>query len=241
MPPVIIALDFENREKLERFLIPFGNEKLFLKIGMELYYRTGNDLVTDLKSRGHRVFLDLKLHDIPNTVECALSNLVKLDPDYITIHASGGAEMMRRAAGAVTGTNTRLLAITILTSISEAMLRDDLRVEGNVRDMACHYACRAKDSGVHGVICSPHEAAAIREKAGADFLIVTPGIRLLEDDVNDQKRVMTPENAMALGANQLVIGRSITTKADPVSVYRSIVTSLSKGQEGSPWTSSRVC
>jgi len=227
MLPVIIALDFKNRNELENFLIPFEHEKLFLKVGMELYYRTGNDLIIDLKSRGHKIFLDLKLHDIPNTVESALRNLVKLDPDYITIHASGGFEMMARAAQAVQGTSTKLLAITILTSISEDMLRQDLRIESDIKGMACHFARLAKSAGIHGVICSPHEAGIIRKNTGEDFIIITPGIRLKEDDVNDQKRVTTPEESIAMGANQLVIGRSITTKADPLHTYKSIMTTLS--------------
>ena len=227
MLPVIIALDFENRNELETFLVPFEQEKLFLKVGMELYYRTGNDLIIDLISRGHRIFLDLKLHDIPNTVESALRNLVKLNPDYITIHASGGYEMMARAAQAVQGTSTKLLAITVLTSISEDMLKQDLKVDSDIRSMACHHAKTAQRAGIHGVICSPHEAQAIRENTDDGFIIITPGIRLKEDDLNDQKRVTTPEEAIAMGANQLVIGRSITTKAAPLQTYHSILKALS--------------
>lgn len=217
--PIIIACDFASRAELEVFLQPFGSEPLFLKIGMELYYKEGNSLVAELKERGYKVFLDLKLHDIPNTVAQALRSLAQLDVEYITVHATGGAAMLKAASSAVAGSKTKLLAVTILTSISEASLQRDLGVAATLEETVLAYAKMAQQNGIDGVICSPHEAAAIRAQTGDAFAIVTPGIRDVNDAVDDQARVATPEWALGQGATELVIGRSITGSEQPFATY----------------------
>ncbi|TLG73807.1 orotidine-5'-phosphate decarboxylase [Culicoidibacter larvae] len=220
--PIIIACDFASRAELEIFLQPFGSEPLFLKIGMELYYKEGNSLVQELKERGYKVFLDLKLHDIPNTVAQALRSLAQLDVEYITVHATGGAAMLKAASEAVQGSKTKLLAVTVLTSISEESLQRDLGVVATLDETVMAYAKMAQDNGIDGVICSPHETAAIRAQAGTEFAIVTPGIRDVNDATDDQARVATPEWALEQGATELVIGRSITGSKQPLATYMNI-------------------
>lgn len=224
--PIIIACDFENRNTFEKFLEEFEGETLFLKIGMELYYKEGWSLVQSAKERGHKVFLDLKLHDIPNTVSSALRVLKDLDVDFITIHAQGGKEMMQAAVNAVQGTRTKLLAVTVLTSIDESVLKGELNVNKSLSTHALDLAILAQSAGVDGCICSPHEVALIKETLGESFLCVTPGIRLESGDVHDQKRVMTPQRAMNLGSNHLVIGRAITKNENPRALYESLKETL---------------
>lgn len=224
--PIIVACDFKSKADLEVFLKPFNDKPLFLKVGMELFYKEGRALVEDLKRRGYRIFLDLKLHDIPNTVASALNVLKDLDVDFITIHAQGGLDMMRAAANAVAGTNTKLLAVSVLTSIDESGLESDLLVKEPLGSYALHLAALAQQAGIHGCICSPHEVKSIRETLGESFICVTPGIRLASGDVHDQKRIMTPLEAMKQGANHLVIGRAITNAANPKEIYETIEVSL---------------
>lgn len=219
---VIIACDFKTRQELDHFLQPFGDTKLFLKVGMELFYKEGRFLVKYLKEQGHRIFLDLKLHDIPNTVKASLSNLKDLDVDFITIHASGGFNMMKAAVEALHGTNTKLLAVTVLTSLDQAMLEDELGVNKKIQEHATNLARLAKEAGVYGCICSPHEVESIKLTVGEDFGCVTPGIRLAQDLMDDQKRVMTPAQAINKGADYLVIGRSITNAAMPFDTYNNL-------------------
>lgn len=224
--PIIVACDFKSKADLEVFLKPFNEKPLFLKVGMEMFYKEGRELVVDLKRRGYRIFLDLKLHDIPNTVASALNVLKDLDVDFITIHAQGGVDMMRAAANAVAGTNTKLLAVSVLTSIDEQGLVEELQVNESLSNYALHLANLAKQAGIHGCICSPHEVKSIREALGETFVCVTPGIRLESGDVHDQKRIMTPLEAMKQGANHLVIGRAITNAANPKEIYETIEVSL---------------
>lgn len=222
MQQIIIACDFENKTKLQEFLEPFGAEKLFLKIGMELYYKEGNALIQELRQQGHNIFLDLKLHDIPNTVEKSLENLASLDVQYITVHAAGGQKMLEAASRALQHSQTKLLAVTILTSLSQEMVSDELLIQQPIEDIVRSYSLTAKNSGIDGVICSPHEIEIVRAANGPDFDIVTPGIRLATDNVGDQVRVMEPQDAISLGANHLVIGRSITQSPAPYETYLNI-------------------
>ena len=217
---IMIACDFETKEELFQFLRPFGSEKLSLKIGMELFYREGRLLIEYLKALGHSIFLDLKLHDIPNTVAQALHNLKDLEVDYITIHAAGGSAMLKAAADALKDSKTKLLAVTILTSIDEETLHNDLRINESLADAVCKYAKTAQDCGVHGVICSPYEVRLIKNYVQEPtFECITPGIRLEDDVVGDQSRVATPQFAFSEGANAIVIGRSITTNSNPYLRY----------------------
>ncbi len=219
---VIIACDFKTRQELDVFLQPFGDTQLFLKVGMELFYKEGRFLVKYLKDQGHKIFLDLKLHDIPNTVKASLSNLKDLDVDFITIHASGGYNMMKAAVEALEGTNTKLLAVTVLTSLDQDMLENELGVNKEIQEHATHLARLAQQAGVYGCICSPHEVEGIKENLGRDFGCVTPGIRLAQDLMDDQKRVMTPSQAIGKGADYLVIGRSITNASSPIETYKNL-------------------
>jgi len=224
---IMIACDFETKEELFTFLQPFGNEKLSLKIGMELFYREGRMLIEYLQAMGHHIFLDLKLHDIPNTVAQALANLKDLDVDYITVHAAGGKAMLQAAVQALADSKTKLLAVTILTSINEETLHDDLRIPGAMQDVVTQYAKLASDSGVDGVICSPYEVKAIKSVvAHADFECITPGIRLFDDKLGDQSRVATPEFAFEQGASAVVIGRSITSYEEAYERYHSLTMSI---------------
>lgn len=219
---VIIALDFENRERTLDFLAKFTGRKPFVKIGMELYYAEGPDIVREIKARGHRIFLDLKLHDIPNTVKKAMRVLSGLDVDMTNLHASGTIAMMEAAREGLTkpdGSCATLLAVTQLTSTSEERMRQELLINATMPETVRQYARNAKAAGLAGVVCSPLEAALVKEACGPDFLTVTPGIRFADGDVGDQVRVMTPAKAREGGSDYIVVGRPITAAADPVAAY----------------------
>lgn len=219
---IIIACDFKSKCELESFLEPFQGQSLFLKIGMELFYKEGVSLVNEMKNRGHRIFLDLKLHDIPNTVKASLNNLKDLEVDFITIHAGGGLKMMEAAAEAVKGSCTKLLAVTVLTSLDEMMLQDELNVSKSIQEHAIGLAKLAQKAGIDGCICSPHEVSLLKQNVEEGFMCVTPGIRLAHDTMDDQKRVMTPLQAVEMGADYLVVGRSITASSSPIDTYNKI-------------------
>ena len=223
MSRTIIALDFSSKEEVVNFLKQF-DEPVWVKIGMELTYAEGLSIVQTVKEMGHHIFLDLKLHDIPNTVKGGMKNLAKLGVDMTNVHCAGGIAMMKAAregldAGAPEGQRPLLLGVTILTSISKEAMNNELGINGEVLDTVVKYALNAKEAGLDGVVCSVHEAKAIREACGEDFCIVTPGIRLADDNVNDQKRVATPAYAKEQGSSMLVVGRSITGAADPKKTY----------------------
>lgn len=224
MKPLIVALDFENRKKVESFLQQF-NESLYVKVGMELYFQEGPQMIAYLKEKGHRIFLDLKLHDIPNTVKQAMKGLARLGVDMVNVHAQGGKKMMEAALegleAGVMGNEQRpiLIAVTQLTSTDESMLRNDLNIQSTVLDSVLHLAQSTKQSGLDGVVCSSHEVLRIREVCGEDFQTITPGIRLAGDNQNDQVRVATPKFAREMGATGIVVGRSITKAIDPYEAY----------------------
>ena len=219
---VIIACDFSTKEETLNFLNKFKEEKPFIKIGMELYYAEGPSIVKEIKDRGHKIFLDLKLHDIPNTVYKAMKNLADLDVDMLNVHALGTVEMMAAAKRALVekGANTILIAVTQLTSTSEEAMQEELLIKHSMNDTVSTYAINAKKAGLDGVVCSPLEATIIKETCGNDFISVTPGIRFASDDKGDQKRFTTPEKASELGCTYIVVGRPITTSEDPVAAYR---------------------
>ena len=221
---VIIALDFPTGEETLSFLGLFSEleRKPFVKIGMELFYAEGPEIVREVKARGHRVFLDLKLHDIPNTVKSAMAVLSRLDADIVNLHASGGSAMMKAALEGLTrpdGTRPLLIGVTQLTSTDAAMLRDELLVGTPMAETVLRYAENAARSGLDGVVCSPLEAAAVKARCGDKFLTVTPGVRFAGGEVGDQKRVMTPAAAAAAGCDLLVMGRPITRAPDPRAAY----------------------
>ena len=223
---VIIACDFPSAEALFKFLDLFKEEKPYLKVGMELFYGAGPEIVREIKKRGHKIFLDLKLHDIPNTVKKAMSVLSNLDVDMCNLHASGTIPMMEAALEGLTradGTRPILLAVTQLTSTSQEVMERDLLINENIADVVAHYANNAKLAGLDGVVCSPLEAAIVKEKCGKDFYTVTPGVRFADGDVGDQKRVTTPEKAREIGSDYIVVGRPITAAEDPVAAYRRCV------------------
>ena len=223
---VIIACDFSNAEETLSFLDRFETERPFVKIGMELFYAEGPEIVRQLKARGHRIFLDLKLHDIPNTVKKAMSVLSRLDVDIVNLHAAGTSAMMRAALEGLTrpdGSRPLLIAVTQLTSTDEATMRRELLIGRPMDEVVMAYARNAAAAGLDGVVCSPLEAAAVHESCGKDFLTVTPGVRFAEDDAGDQKRVTTPARAKELGADYIVVGRPITKAEDPVAAYRRCV------------------
>lgn len=223
---VIIALDFENRERTLDFLAKFTGRKPFVKIGMELYYAEGPDIVREIKARGHRIFLDLKLHDIPNTVKKAMRVLSGLDVDMTNLHASGTIAMMEAAREGLTkpdGSCATLLAVTQLTSTSEERMQQELLINATMPETVRQYARNAKAAGLAGVVCSPLEAALVKEACGPDFLTVTPGIRFADGDVGDQVRVMTPAKAREGGSDYIVVGRPITAAANPVAAYERCV------------------
>lgn len=218
---VIIALDFENKEKTLAFLDQFTGRKPYVKIGMELYYAEGPDIVREIKSRGHKIFLDLKLHDIPNTVKKAMRVLSHLDVDMTNLHAAGTIAMMEAAKEGLTkedGSCATLLAVTQLTSTSEERMRQELLIHATMPETVKAYARNAKAAGLMGVVCSPLEAALVKEACGPDFLTVTPGIRFADGDAGDQVRIMTPEKARA-ASDYIVVGRPITAASDPVAAY----------------------
>lgn len=222
---VIIALDFENKEKTLAFLDQFHGRKPYVKIGMELYYAEGPDIVREIKARGHQIFLDLKLHDIPNTVKKAMHVLSKLDVDMTNLHAAGTIAMMEAAKEGLTrpdGSCAVLLAVTQLTSTGEERMQKELLINATMEETVKHYALNAKTAGLPGVVCSPLEAALVKEACGKDFLTVTPGIRFADGDVGDQVRIMTPEKARA-ASDYIVVGRPITAAQDPVAAYERCV------------------
>lgn len=223
---VIVALDFPNLEKTMFFLDKFHEEKLFVKIGMELYLQNGPIVIEEIKKRGHKIFLDLKLHDIPNTVYSAAKGLAKFDIDILTVHAAGGSEMLKGAKRAITevGAKTKIIAITQLTSTSEEDMQREQNIKTTIEESVLNYAKLAKESGIDGVVSSVLETAKIRKQSGDNFLIINPGIRLEEDSKGDQKRVATPNIAKEEGASYIVVGRSITSSEDPVGRYRVIKT-----------------
>ena len=219
---VIIACDFPGGEQTLAFLGRFEGKKPFVKIGMELFYAEGPEIVRAIKARGHRIFLDLKLHDIPNTVKKAMAVLSRLDVDICNLHAAGTGEMMRAALEGLTrpdGTRPLLIAVTQLTSTDQEALEKDLWIEKPIDRVVMHYAENAKKAGLDGVVCSPLEAAKVHARCGADFLTVTPGVRFADGDRGDQKRVMTPAQAKAIGSDYIVVGRPITAAADPAAAY----------------------
>ena len=223
---VIVACDFASAAETFAFLDIFTEEKPFVKIGMELFYAEGPQIVRDIKARGHKIFLDLKLHDIPNTVMKAMRVLSNLDADIVNLHAAGTAAMMRAALEGLTrpdGTRPLLIAVTQLTSTDEATMRSELLIGRPLDEVVMCYARSAAQAGLDGVVCSPLEAGKVHEKCGADFLTVTPGVRFADGDAGDQKRVTTPAEAKELGSDYIVVGRPITKAADPVAAYRRCV------------------
>ena len=224
---VIIACDFSSKEAVLDFLGRFPEgEKPFVKIGMELFYGEGPQIVRELKARGHRIFLDLKLHDIPNTVRKAMAVLTRLDVDLVNVHAAGTIEMMRAAREGLTrpdGSRPLLIAVTQLTSTDEARMQQELLIRTGLGRAIIHYAQNAKEAGLDGVVCSPLEAAMVKAQCGADFLAVTPGIRFADSAADDQRRITTPAQARTLGSDYIVVGRPITAAADPVAAWRRCV------------------
>ncbi len=219
---VIIACDFPSKEKTLAFLDKFEGKKPFVKIGMELFYAGGPSIVKEIKARGHKIFLDLKLHDIPNTVKSAMKVLSGLDVDMTNLHASGTIPMMQGALEGLTredGTRPILIAVTQLTSTDQETMERDLLIHEPIADVVMHYASNAKAAGLDGVVCSPLEAGKVHDKCGKDFVTVTPGVRFADGDVGDQKRVMTPAEANRIGSDYIVVGRPITAAADPVAAY----------------------
>ena len=219
---VIIACDFPDRETTLSFLDQFTGRKPFVKIGMELFYGAGPDIVRTIKDRGHQIFLDLKLHDIPNTVKKAMSVLRDLGADIVNLHAAGTIGMMEAAREGLTrpdGTRPLLIAVTQLTSTDQQALENELLIERPMEQVVLHYAQNARKAGLDGVVCSPLEAGRVHEACGADFLTVTPGVRFADGDRGDQKRVMTPAEAKKVGSDYIVVGRPITAAIDPVAAY----------------------
>lgn len=224
----IIALDFASAEETLAFLAPFQQEPLFVKVGMELFYQEGPSIVKQLKERNCELFLDLKLHDIPTTVNKAMKHLASLGVDLVNVHAAGGKKMMQAALeGLEEGTpagkkRPSLIAVTQLTSTSEQIMKDELLIEKSLIDTVVHYSKQAEESGLDGVVCSVHEAKAIYQAVSPSFLTVTPGIRMSEDAANDQVRVATPAIAREKGSSAIVVGRSITKAEDPVKAYKAV-------------------
>ena len=219
---VIIACDFDSAEKTFAFLDKFTGRKPFVKIGMELYYAEGPEIVREIKRRGHKIFLDLKLHDIPNTVKKAMAVLSRLDVDMTNLHAAGTKRMMKDAIEGLTrpdGTRPLLIAVTQLTSTDQESMENDLLIKEPIDKVVMHYAHNAKLAGLDGVVCSPLEAGKVHEVCGKDFVTVTPGVRFADGDIGDQKRVMTPAEAKKIGSDYIVVGRPITAAADPVAAY----------------------
>lgn len=223
---VIVACDFSSKEAVFDFLDRFTDEKPFVKIGMELFYAEGPSIVREIKARGHKIFLDLKLHDIPNTVKKAMSVLRDLDVDMTNLHAAGTVEMMKAAVEGLTrenGTRPILIAVTQLTSTSEQRMQSELLINASINDTIVKYAQNAKAAGLDGVVCSPLEAGMVKDACGKAFLTVTPGVRFADGDVGDQVRVTTPEKAKEIGSDYIVVGRPITQADDPVAAYRRCV------------------
>ena len=219
---VIIACDFSSADEVFAFLDKFGERKPFVKIGMELFYSQGPDIVKKIKERGHKIFLDLKLHDIPNTVKKSMAVLSGLDVDMTNLHASGTIAMMQAALEGLTrpeGSRPLLIAVTQLTSTDAERMKSELLINEDIDKVVMHYAHNAKLAGLDGVVCSPLEAGKVHEVCGKEFLTVTPGVRFADGDMGDQKRVMTPEQAKIIGSDYIVVGRPITAAEDPVAAY----------------------
>lgn len=219
---VIIACDFADKETALSFLDKFEGRKPFVKIGMELFYAEGPQIVREIKARGHKIFLDLKLHDIPNTVKKSMAVLSRLDVDMCNLHAAGTSRMMEAALEGLTrpdGTRPLLIAVTQLTSTDQEAMERDLLIKEPIDKVVMHYAETAKNAGLDGVVCSPLEARKVHEVCGERFLTVTPGVRFADGDIGDQKRVMTPEQAKKIGSDYIVVGRPITAAPDPVAAY----------------------
>lgn len=232
MSRTIVALDFSKKEDVLNFLDKF-NEPIYVKVGMELTYAFGFEMIKEIKSRGHKIFLDLKLHDIPNTVKNGMKNLARLDVDIVNLHVAGGSAMMKAAMeglneGAINGKRPLCIGVTQLTSTSKEAMNDELLIPGEVKDVVISYAKLAKESGLDGVVCSVHEAKGIHEACGNDFLTVTPGIRLADDSKDDQKRVATPDFAREEGCDYIVVGRSITKSENPFETYNRIEAMMAK-------------
>jgi orotidine 5''-phosphate decarboxylase, subfamily 1 len=220
---VIIALDFSNAQEVFSFLDRFGDEKPFVKIGMELFYSEGPEIVREIKRRGYKIFLDLKLHDIPNTVKKAMAALSALDIDMCNLHVAGTIEMMRAALEGLTradGTRPQLIGVTQLTSTSEERMQSELLISASINDTIVKYALNAKEAGLDGVVCSPLEASMVKSACGKGFMTVTPGVRFADSAKDDQSRVTTPLKAKEIGSDYIVVGRPITAAGDPVAAYR---------------------
>ena len=223
---VIIACDFDSKKQLVNFLDLFEEESLYLKVGMELYYAEGPAIIKEIKSRGHKIFLDLKLHDIPNTVMKAMRVLSELDVDMCNVHAAGTIAMMEAAIKGLTkedGSRPLLIAVTQLTSTSQERMEKDLLIEKPIDQVVMHYAQNAKTAGLDGIVCSPLEAGKVHDACGAEFLTITPGVRFADGEIGDQVRVMTPEQAKLIGSDYIVVGRPITQAENPVEAYRRCV------------------
>ncbi len=223
---VIIACDFSSAEQTFAFLDKFTGKKPFVKIGMELFYAEGPSIVRELKARGHKIFLDLKLHDIPNTVKKSMAVLSRLDVDMCNLHAAGTVRMMQAAIEGLTrpdGTRPMLIAVTQLTSTDQESMEADLLIKEPIDQVVMHYAANAKKAGLDGVVCSPLEAGKVHETCGNDFATITPGVRFADGDIGDQKRVMTPAEAKKIGSDYIVVGRPITAAEDPVAAYERCV------------------
>ncbi len=219
---VIIACDFASKEEVLNFLDKFQGRKPYVKIGMELFYAAGPEIVKEIKARGHKIFLDLKLHDIPNTVKKAMHVLSSLDVDMCNLHAAGTVAMMEAALEGLVrpdGTRPLLIAVTQLTSTSQERMESDLLIKEPIDQVVLHYASCARKAGLDGIVCSPLEAGTVHEKCGKDFITVTPGVRFADGDVGDQVRVTTPAKAKEIGSDYIVVGRPITAAADPVAAY----------------------
>lgn len=219
---VIIALDFKNGETALAFLDKFTDTKPFVKIGMELFYAEGPAIVKEIKARGHKIFLDLKLHDIPNTVKCAMASITNLGVDVVNVHASGTIDMMKAALEGVVredGTRPLVIAVTQLTSTSQERMQQELLINADINQTIVHYAKNTKAAGLDGIVCSPLEAGMVKKACGNDFLTVTPGVRFADGDMGDQVRVTTPERAKEIGTDYIVVGRPITAAPDPVAAY----------------------
>lgn len=223
--PLIIALDFQDRQEVDHFLQQFENETLYVKVGMELFYQEGPSIISHIKQLGHKIFLDLKLHDIPNTVKQAMRGLAKLEVDLVNVHAAGGKKMMQAAiegleAGTPEGKKRPLcIAVTQLTSTSQTMVEEELLIKEDINDVVLHYAQMAKESGLEGVVCSTLEVERLHQKLGTSFMTVTPGIRMKDDSSDDQTRIATPDQARRLGSTAIVVGRSITKATNPYEAY----------------------
>ena len=223
---VIVACDFSSAEQTFAFRDKFTGKKPFVKIGMELFYAEGPSIVRELKARGHKIFLDLKLHDIPNTVKKSMSVLSRLDVDMTNLHAAGTVRMMQAAIEGLTrpdGTRPLLIAVTQLTSTDQESMENDLWIKEPIDKVVMHYAANAKVAGLDGVVCSPLEAGKVHDNCGKDFITVTPGVRFADGDIGDQKRVMTPAEAKKIGSDYIVVGRPITAAEDPIAAYERCV------------------